>query len=271
MSGPIREVLDGGRRRRRRRRWGTGLAGLAAAAVVATLALLLADVVPGSPDPGVAPLPRADLDRPSSARSLDSPGEDGDPGRPDLVRIDRRGRLDPTTGARVVDRIENPLGVRPPRYSWAAAVRLDGEVSWWLLESAPVSRSVSVDSSSSRLRTLDAWTAHELGSRAAGTDGSPDVSRLVRFDRDSTRLAARSGVELLEQRTVVGVGGALAAPEDTTAVAEVRWRGRRWYVLALRAPSGQTAYLPFVAAGRAADLDAFLELARAETISGVAP
>lgn len=259
------DVLDVGSDPRPPRRAGGPRAALAVAVVAALVSatLLLADGSPAPLDPGGAPTPPAGTTAPRPGWLTDDVGSAED-NRPDLVRIDRRGRLDLTPGARVTSRIVNPLGLRPPRYSWAVSVLLSGERSWWLLESAPASRSSSVDPALSGFRTLQAWTAVEVATREERTGASRTSRRLVRFVGRTTELVPRRGVELLRQRSGPDVAGATAAAEGAAAAAEVRWRGRRWYVLALRPPGSDASYLPFVATATAADLDGFLTLALTE-------
>ena len=257
------EVLDVRDRPRRRPR-------LVAVGVAAALGVLAAasplgpgDGDDGGSEDGAGPRPALPgAPAPGTVEVVDN--------RPDLVRVDDRGRLVLTTGAEVVARIADPLGVRPARWSWAVSVRLDGETSWWLLESPPASRSTSADPSRTGFTTLAAWTADQVaGWGGDGADrartGATTVTDLVRLVGASTRLAAGPGVTMLAQRPVEDAGAPLAGTGDQTAAAAVRWRGRRWFVLARRTPGGATDYRPFPATDTLPDLDSLLRLVRAES------
>jgi hypothetical protein len=64
------------------------------------------------------------------------------------------------------------------------------------------------------------------------------------------------------------MGPSFAGPHARTAVAEVRWKGERWYVLARHIRGSRPEYFPTAASVSRPTLDGFLEYARASYDDG---
>ena len=254
------QVLRAGRRSLRRRR-------VASAGAVLAVALVAGGVVvtAGGPD-GVRG------EEPAATPTATSAPEDPayvqvPPDRPELegeqVVLAPDGTLYVSEDVEVLEVVENPLGLEPPRYSAGLATSAGGEERWWLLEAARTSSSTS--SAAARESFPDLGMC--LDDQVALQRGEPTLA-LVRFGPDGTLVPDEAGVEVLAQRAGVDLGPSFAGPGDPTAVAEVRWDGERWYVLARDLGAGPPEYFPTAASVSRPTLDGFLTYARASYDEG---
>jgi hypothetical protein len=157
-------------------------------------------------------------------------------------------------GAEVLEYLDNPLDVHTPRLSAGLALRADGQETWLLVTANQHSGAVMSAPAHQSMPTLQAWI-REL----QNTEGS---QTLVNFGTGS-QLVAEPGVEILRQQPDPDVGGSFADDAQRTAVAEVRWQGERWFVLAREVVGSDPEYIP-TAASVVPDptLAGFLEYAR---------
>lgn len=249
-------VLEAGRRRLRRRRItsATGAA-LAAVVVLGGVALAANDTndARGQQDPATTPTASSTpATRPYEQVPADDPAlADGE-----QVVLAPDGTLYVRDDVEVVAVVENPMDVAPPRHSVGVATSERGQETWWLLESYPRGSSTSSEPARQSFPDLGMW----LDDQVALQQGEPTLA-LVHFGPDGT-LVGDDGVEILEQRAGVDLGPSFAGPGDPTAVAEVLWRGDRWYVLARDLGAGPPEYFPTAASVSRPTLDGFLTYAR---------
>ncbi len=184
---PLARTVAAGRRALLVRRLATAGAALGVAVVVAATAALL---VPGAPAADLAPDPAAP---PSAPPSVDRPAKD--PGTPATdrrrpagsraaqpegrrlgrepgtgVRVTPDGRLVALDGARILERVENPLDRPPPGSSWAASVRREDGVEWYLVDRTPGTRSLTSWGPWGSYASFTAWVDDQVRLARAGRD-----------------------------------------------------------------------------------------------------
>ena len=175
------------------------------------------------------------------------------------------GRLVLQDGVTVLRQVDNPMDLEPPKKSVGLVLDDHGKNIWMLLESDPGGGfSARVDAGETH-PTFDLWLADQV----AVQQGRPMLA-LVAFGDAETLVPDEDGVEVLEQRASPQMPADFASTRDRTAVAEVRWKGSLWFVLARQLPGSPPQYFPTessVAHG-ATTIDGFLEYARAQYSSG---
>ncbi len=181
------------------------------------------------------------------------------------------GELEIHPGATVVQRIDNPYHLDPPRGSVAVAVAKGQRTMWYAVAWDGTGASGATTPAQGSFR---AWvqqvsaiaSSAEEGDGSAPTPGFPGQDRddLVAFVADhGERLGPVGDVVVLEQRAGVDVGPSFATAADDSAAAEVRTAdGTVLFVLARRTAGGPAQYIAVTQAEGGADLDAFLALAR---------
>ncbi|WP_109509489.1 hypothetical protein [Nocardioides speluncae] len=167
------------------------------------------------------------------------------------VMIDPDGVLQLSPGARLVRRVDNPLEMGPPKKSVGLVVEREGTTYWLLLRLSGGSgwqeRADEAD-----YPTFDMWLDQNL----AEARGRPAL-QLVRFGADD-QLVGLSGVTIIRQLDDTQLGD-LSRPEHVSAVAEVRYQGRTWFVLATG-----TTYSPTVAKPGRETIEEYLDHLRAQ-------
>jgi hypothetical protein len=253
-------LLDDGRRALRRRR---GLPVVAAVAVVVVAGVAWASLGRSSSTTGQDPLAPPS----SSAAPQPQPGFEYRPASdPDLDGQDAAIADDGTVlvrqGVEVDQLIENPFEVDPPKHSAALAYHGGSGETWALLLYDRTSGGGWFEPARQSFPDLEQWVSDQIAMQR----GEPTLA-LVAFGPDG-ELVPEAGVEILQQRADVDMGPTFAGPGDPTAVAEVRWQGERWYVLARDLPGGPPEYFPTAASVSRPTLDGFLAYARASYDSG---
>jgi hypothetical protein len=166
-------------------------------------------------------------------------------------------------GVEVLEYVENPLELEPPRYSAGFALDMDGDEVWALVSGGPRDGASSTFPARQSFPNLGLW----LDDQVAMQQGEPTLA-LVNFGQGS-ELVAEPGVEIVRQQADPDIGPSFAGPDALhTAVAEVRWEGERWYVLARELPGGDPEYFPTAASVSRPTLEGFLEYARTSYGSG---
>ena len=174
--------------------------------------------------------------------------------------------------------LPNPLDLEPPEYSVALIVRR-GDVTTWSLEYVdegggaaavgPAESDVSFEDWVAENSTIYAGKEAKSPSSPTGGPWPGDADlQLVRFAPEVNRLVPFDAVTMLRQRATPDVGDAFATAADQSAVAEVRFEGERWYVLARRLAGEAPQYIAVKAADGGATLDDFLDLARERYAEG---
>ncbi len=264
---PVSARLEAGRRARRRRRGGQAVTGLA---VVALLGVGYAATA-GGDGAGESPVVATAVPAPAGSDDQGKPGSTSTgqgllPG--ELARWGPGG-LELADGVRVVERVENPLGLRPPAASLGLVVD-DGRTRQWQLWSYdPRVSDLAVgttETARQNLPSFDLWLADQV----AAYDGEPALA-LVAFGGDGALEAAEDGVEVVDQRADPGMPPGFADPAERVAVAEVTWRGATWFVLAVQGPGEPARYLPTAGsvAGDATTVAEFLVWARQHYVDGI--
>lgn len=238
---PIEDRLQAGHRLVRRRRLAASAAALATVAVLGTAGIGLA----------------TSDDGPSRGADFAEPGEN-QLHRGELL-LDADGTLRTGPGVEVVRQVENPRGYAPPRHSLGVVYRFDGAEYWGLVETDGSATEIARQS----FPTFEMW----LDDQVKMQDGQETLA-LVRFGEGET-LLPRDGVEILRQTGDLSMMPAsFAGPGDRTAVAEVRYDGERWYVLARQLPDSDPEYFASAASVTAPTLDQFLTYAADSYASG---
>jgi hypothetical protein len=251
-------LLAEGHRALRRRR---GLTVAAAVAVAVVAGTTWASLGQSSPKTGQDPA------SPPSSSATPQPGVEYRPAGDEALAgaeaaITSDGTVLVREGLEVLQVIENPLEVKPPRHSAALALQgAEGEV-WALVDSRPDGSGASTEAARQSFPDLESWVADQVAMQR----GEPTLA-LVAFGPGGD-LVPEPGVQILRQRASVDMGPTFAGPDDPTAVAEVRWQGERWYVLARDLPHGPPEYFPTAASVSRPTLEGFLDLARASYDAG---
>lgn len=245
---PIEDRLVAGRRLIRHRRTTASAAALAVIAVVASGVALTGADDPSS-DPGIAEPPS------------EEPSDDGFRlGRGERIGLTPDGTLLVRDGVEVLEEVENPLGYSPPDHSLGVVYRFESTTYWALTTIEPTGNhfaaTTATDGAGKSFPTFQYW----LDDRVALQQGDKEMLALVSFGEGET-LLPRDGVEILQQTGDVELPANFAGPNDKTAVAEVTYRGERWYVLARQVDGSPPEYFPSAAAVTGPTLEEFLDYA----------
>lgn len=293
------ELLTRGRGTLRRRR----LAEAASLAAVAVVAVTVTALAAGGRTDGAAPDPVAPTSTAttSATRAADPthapqprptfpPASGTDPIPDDHLTMDRAIQALPdglhvSTRVTVLKVVDDPWGYRSDG-AWSVAVAYrdpKGVVRWW-------AGYTEKDGGGSSAEIPKRYAHMDFSSWVAAQDNGIDYARgkgatpptppeggwpgrvridLVRFAAAGTeRLLPLDAVTLLEQRTHPDLPDSWARSGDRSAAAEVRFEGRRFYVLARSTPDGKPQFIAVRASKGGATLDDFLDLARSRYAEG---
>lgn len=239
---PIEERLVAGRRLVRRRRVAASAAALAIAAVLGTVGFALGDGNGTSADSSMA------TQQPDDPEYM--PGQH--------VRLDRDRGLLTRPGVQVVREVDNPEGLTPPENSLGLVYTFEGKTYWGLLETygsaTPAAYGSATREAYEAFPTFDYWLADVVAMRKG-----EETLALVRFGEGET-LLPREGVEIIRQTGDLSMmRRSFAGPNALTAVAEVTYRGERWYVLSRKIGDGPPEYFPVAASVSRPTLAEFLD------------
>jgi hypothetical protein len=279
-------LLETGRAAVRRRRLVEGGSLLLVAAGVAVIALLSTGNGAGSTAPSPAATPRATQaaeaatpdptpvvpdDRPDVVTTEDPDLPAGEP-----VSLEPDGTVGVRPGVEVVRTIAHPYGDKALTASAAVEYTWRGTTYWFVGYVEDGSSGAAVQPVLSTM-SFRAWIHEQRPIRGSETDGSADAGGdwpgradldLVVFLADTQRLAPLPGATILQQRAHPDLPDSFATADDRSAVAEVRFESKRWYVLA-RSAAGSDPEFIVVSAGKGGDtLDEFLILAQERYAEG---
>ncbi|GAB3793256.1 hypothetical protein [Nocardioides ungokensis] len=266
--GPVDDLLARGRRSLRRRRLATGTAALAVVVIVGGGAWSSTGSGPSGTDssPAVAtdPTPTPSASASASATPTPDPLAQALRGG-ELVALTLDGRLAVRDGVDILKRVPNPMGSTEPATSLGLEISYRGKTYWYLLDSdGTQSTGSSHDEARVSFPTLKSWLDDQVALQSGG-----DTLALVHFAGPGTAtLQPLDGVTVVQQRAGVDLGPDFAGPDATTAVAEVRWQGETWFVLARRLPGSPPEYFPTAASVSAPTLAGFLDYARGRYAGG---
>lgn len=255
-----------GRRALVRRRMATGVAGLAASAVLVTGwyavspdASTAPEWVGGDPTPSASPSP------PEATEDPTTPQSGARWPRGELLRyVD--GKLEVRPGVVVHERIRNPHRFEPPALSDALDVTWRGERQWLMIEKRPLPIGISSSSSepSNGWASFADYVADQV--QADGESGWPDTFRLD----DQGRVLPTAGTRVLNRTDDPQLGSDFAPVAATTGAAVVSVAGEEGsYFVVWRVIDGELDVLttpPDDIVG--ASFDELLSGARARYASG---
>src|SRR6478735_8611118 len=248
-------LLDRGRRSLRRRRLAEGgsmlVAGLAVVAVAALTTGGTTDEA--TPPPAAPPTSKAADPGPT----VPDPAPDvvalvDDPALSEGVVADLLpDGLHVKPGLDVRRTVQNPYDLLAPERSIAIAYVVDGTTFWFAgtIETGSTGSAVQPAMSSMSFRDWVEAQRPISGSSEAGETGSdgggpwpgvPDLD-LVRFVGDTEALRPSHDVAIFEQRPHPTLPDSFAGGDDQTAVADVGFQGKRYFVLARRSADGGPA------------------------------
>lgn len=98
--------------------------------------------------------------------------------------------------------------------------------------------------------------------------GQVDLDLVEFAGGDTEQLQPSGSATILEQRAHPKLPDSFATSQDRSAVAEVRFEGERWYVLARRLPGSPPQYIAVSAKDGGPTLDDFLTMARERYAEG---
>ncbi len=256
---PVSERVEAGHRAVRRRR----LVGAVLTVAVATVVGVGAVALLGDGSRGTAPV-ATDSPSPSTTTS-------GLPA-PDLAHYTDDGTLVIDPSATVLTRIDNPLGVQAPDDSVALDL-LQGDQEYWTIVRVEVSDEGAYESvgqfttPADENATFADWVrvqAEDTPSIPRGDDYIPRIP--VRFDQGEN-LVPVDGIRIVAQWPHPDLPESFAPTGARTAVALIEGRdGRRQWVLARDVDGFDVVKFPASRSG--ADVEAFLEFARAQYSDG---
>lgn len=222
---PVQSHVVAGRRALMRRRVASGVAGLAAAAVMATTWYAVSPSSPtGSDRLAADPAPSV---TPSTAEATEDPSVDPTEApwpRGELIRyVD--GELEVRPGVVVHEHIPNPYGFEPPALSDALDVTWKGRRQWLMIEKRPMPRGISSSSSTpsngwaSFADYVAAQVAAQLG--VEGGSGWPDTFELD----DRGQVVPTEGTRVFNRTDDPQLGPEFAPRGATTGAAVVSVAG----------------------------------------------
>jgi hypothetical protein len=224
---PVEDRIVAGRRVVRRRR---GLTGLAAFALIGAVGIgynALDDSEPTTT--GVAGTP--DQKWPEGARE---------------VYVDHDGELQVAPDVQVLE--SGTVIDHDGEPTFGVAYVYKGTTYWAIVDPS----GGTYDEAFAAFPTLADWLNDQMALQA----GEP-LLQLVRFGTDGL-LEPLEGVELLDQSADIDPRHNIAPPGVPVAVAEVRWEGQRWYVVARDLDDSGSEYFPAAASVTKPTLDAFV-------------
>lgn len=226
---PVEDRIVAGRRVVRRRR---GLAGLAAFAMVGALGVGYTSLGNDAPtSTGVAGSADQNQKWPDGMRE---------------VYVDHEGELQVAPDVEILE--SGTVIDHDGEPTYGVAYRYRGTTYW-----AHISPSGGTyDEAFAAFPTLSDWLSDQVALQA----GEP-LLQLVRFGDDGL-LEPLEGVRLLDQRSDIDPRHNIAPPGVPVAVAEVRWEGQRWYVVARDLVDEGSEYFPAAASVTKPTLDAFV-------------
>jgi hypothetical protein len=271
---PVAALLEPGRRALRRRRVAAAVGSAAAVLVIAGGVALTTGGGPGRAHEPIAGTP-------SPSPAAPEPDQAGTawPGGDDLAVYDgASGEVLIDPAATVVQRVENPYDLTPPAGSVGLSLSRDGATVWYAMawdDGTSTATSAPADQAEGSfrawLREVSGIVPQANGDDPSGSDDPPPGlagRELVRFTPGGEALVPADGVTLLEQRVGVDGGASFAAAADTAAASVRDADGSLYYVLARRGGGGPPQYITVPKRDGGADLDAFLDFARAQYASG---
>lgn len=221
---PVEERIAAGRRLVRRRRAVAGVVALAAVG-------------------GIGAAYGAVGGEPAAEPGYTDRTEDAEPG-PDRALLDESqvavgpdGELLTAPGVEIVEQVPNPGGYGDPGAAYGVAYRSGGTLSWALVDRG----GGTYQEAFRAFPTFELW----LDDQVALQRGRPTL-QLVEF-AGGERLQPLSGVDLLAQTAEIAPIEGFAKAGDPTAVAEVSYDGRRWYVVARDLDDAPPEYFPAAA------------------------
>lgn len=183
-------------------------------------------------------------------------GPDGDMDKTDNGRPAAwygQGGVHLDVGAKEIQRVDNPMGGDDG--SAGLVVEQAGVTHWILVDGGGGSYERADESD---FPTFKMWLDNEV----AFQSGKERLA-LVRFG-DGEKLVARKGVTIVSQSADPDVDGVVQHPDDLSAVAEVRYQGRTWFVIASQLAGEDPQYFPTVAKPGRATMEEYLTYARTE-------
>jgi len=187
----------------------------------------------------------------------DTPDDD-----PALVSYDAQGELVLDDGVTITEQVTNPLRLQAPEKSVGLEVQHDGQTFWYLLQWSPDQSSTSSDPADKAFPSLRDWLDDQVALQQGG-----ETLQLVEFAADGS-LTPLAGVTLVRQQAGVDVGEEFAPADARTAVAEVRYQAKTWFVLARDLNVGPPEYFPTAASVSGSTLEEFLGYARQQYAGG---
>ncbi len=213
---PVEMRVAAGRRALVRRRVATGVAGVAAAAVLATGWYAVGDDdVRGTSGLATQPTPTTAEDPPAEA--TERPWQRGE-----LVRY-VEGELQVRPGVTVHEHLPNPFGYELPALSDALDITWEGQRRWVIVEREPGSRGTSESSStpSDGWASFADYVADQVDVSVPGESGWPDT-----FEIDgSGRVVPTPGTRVFNRTDDPRLGPTFAPPGATTGAAVVTVEG----------------------------------------------
>ncbi|MEP9363361.1 hypothetical protein ABLE68_10375 [Nocardioides sp. CN2-186] len=272
-------LLDRGHRALRRRRLASGAATLAVAVVAISTSAVLHSGPSESTGVPLGP-PASSPSQTPQDTEVDGVVLVPDPSmrRSTPVVLARDGSVHVWPDAQVTVAIPNPFERVAPSTSAAVIYLVDGKPHWYVGYYEPDQGGGGVMTPARDDVSFRDWVLEQKavqgsdrgtggGTSSAEWPGRVDLE-LVRFAGQSARLEAQDGVTLLQQRPHPQVGDSFAAADDLSAVAEVRYEGERYYVLARHLPGDAPQYIAVSAAEGGSTLADFLDYARGRYAEG---
>jgi hypothetical protein len=253
---PIEDRVAAGRKAVRRRRAAAAAAGVAVVAVLGTTyAVAGPEASTRSGDVAGNPSPRQD----ELTQRILMPGQ---------LAAFVDGQIVLRDGVSVLHEVEDPLGTDGGIDSVALALEYRSRETWQLLTyhsgEGVGGGSITSQDPAKTTFSFEEWVANETATELRGPAGN-----LVEFKNGGT-LGPLPGTEILDQRPGIDLGPTFARPDDPTAVAEVRFAGDLWFVVARRLAHSQPEFIATRAADAegAATIDEFLTFARQKYAGG---
>jgi hypothetical protein len=149
------------------------------------------------------------------------------------VQFDRRGGYTLHDGVEVLEKVDNPMGLRAPFSSTALRLRFRGAESWWLVSPQPSGPFVEADQKGT---TFEDWLAAELDVDEPTFGAHGPMTPLAEIVDGMPEL--RDAVDVIERvDNPLGIEG----PAQSIAY-WVRFNGREWWYLWELGPSGYYAF-----------------------------
>ncbi len=255
QTAPASSLLTAGRRARRRRHVYAGVACIAVLALGtgATVSALSASTPTGADDTHVAESP--------SAPAAAIPEWAQEYGNHGPVSIYPDGRLWVAPDARLIRSVENPLDTDDADVvsSYAAEAEMDGEIDWSFVYRDGDGVFGEMGHPGDWTNDFEVW----IEDVTSDLEHRPSLAeKLVHFAGDgSERLVAGPGAVIVDQTADVVVPNWEKHPGS--AVAEVTYEGRTWFVVAMAPRKSKPFYSSFEGSVvSASTIDGFLDYIR---------